>query len=164
MSRAVGFDERVGLVVREGAVHLEAQARRAAGQAIEQPGRHQARHAVAGVEDHVEGRDATGIDEAHHVLDVLVEERRGREGAALRRRRGNRPPRDHVADVREAGVAAERKRVAADQLGPVVRFGVVRGGDLRAAIEPGPGDAEVDHVGRDRPKSTTAAPCSGPRR
>ena len=54
---AVLFDERVGLVVRERAVDLEAQRRRPAGQPIEEQRRDQAGHAAAGVEHDVERLD-----------------------------------------------------------------------------------------------------------
>ena len=51
------LDQRIGLVVRECAIHLEAQSRRLEGQAIEQLGRHDAGHTAAGVEHDVEGLD-----------------------------------------------------------------------------------------------------------
>ena len=70
---AVLLDERVGLVVREAAVDLEAQPRRPAGQPLEQLRRDQAAHAAAGVEHDVERLDDRRIDERHHVLDVGVE-------------------------------------------------------------------------------------------
>ena len=54
---AVLLDERVGLVVRERAVDLEAQPRRPAGQPVEEPRRDQAAHAAAGVEHDVERLD-----------------------------------------------------------------------------------------------------------
>ena len=54
---AVLFDERVGLVVRKASVDLEAQARRPAGQPLEQLRRDQPAHAAAGVEDDVERLD-----------------------------------------------------------------------------------------------------------
>ena len=54
---AVLFDERVGFVIGEAAVDLEAEPRRPAGQPIEQQRRDQAAHAAAGVEHDVERLD-----------------------------------------------------------------------------------------------------------
>ena len=51
------LDQRVGLVVRERAVDVETEPRRLAGQTLEEPRRHQARHAAAGVEHDVERLD-----------------------------------------------------------------------------------------------------------
>ncbi len=56
--------------------------------------------------------------------------------------------RDHVANLADAGVAAERKRLAADHLDAVVFLRVVRRGDLGSAIVAIAGDGEVHHVGR----------------
>ena len=54
---AVLFDERVGLVVGEAAVDVEAEPRRPAGQPVEQLRRDEPAHAAAGVEDDVERPD-----------------------------------------------------------------------------------------------------------
>ena len=54
---AVLLDERIGLVVREAAVDLEAQPRRLAGQPVEQLRRDEAAHAAAGIEHDVERLD-----------------------------------------------------------------------------------------------------------
>ena len=54
---AVLLDQRIGLVVRERAVHLEAEPRGPAGQPIEQQRRDQAGDAAAGVEHDVERLD-----------------------------------------------------------------------------------------------------------
>ncbi len=54
---AVFFDQRVGFVIGKPAVDLEAEPRRPAGEAIEQPGGDQPAHAAAGVEHDVEGPD-----------------------------------------------------------------------------------------------------------
>ena len=55
---------------------------------------------------------------------------------------------DHVADVADAGVAAERQRLGAHHLDAVVLLRIVRRGDLRAAFEAVVDDREVHHVGR----------------
>ena len=65
---------------------------------------------------------------------------------------GNRAADQHVADLAEAGFAAERERLAAHHLDAVVLAGVVRRGDLRAAFEPLAGHREVQHVGRHHPE------------
>ena len=71
---AVLFDERVGLVVGEAAVHLEAERRQLpGGDAGEELRRDQAGHAAAGVEHDVEGLDGLLVDERHDVADVVVE-------------------------------------------------------------------------------------------
>ena len=54
---AVFFDQRVGLVVREPAVDLEAQTRRPARELVEQFRRDQPGHPAAGIEDDVERPD-----------------------------------------------------------------------------------------------------------
>ena len=51
------LDERVGFVVREAAVDLEAEPRRPAGQPLEQLRRDEPAHAAAGVEHDVERLD-----------------------------------------------------------------------------------------------------------
>ena len=70
-------------------------------------------------------------------------------GEPARRRGGRRQAivGDHVADVADAGVAAERQRLGADHLDAVVLPGIVRGGDLRAAFEAVVDDGEVHLVG-----------------
>ena len=61
---AVLLDERVGLVVGEAAVHLHAHRDDPAGQPLEQLRRHQPAHAVAGIEDALNGLiDASSMNE-----------------------------------------------------------------------------------------------------
>ena len=45
------------------------------------------------------------------------------------------------------GIAAERQRAGAHHLDAVVLLRIVRGRDLRAAVEPVVDDGEVQHVG-----------------
>ena len=80
---AVFLDERVGLVIGKPAVDLEAEARRLAGEAIEELRRDEPAHAAAGVEHDVEGPDDAGIDERHHVRHVGVEHVVGRHAAPV---------------------------------------------------------------------------------
>ena len=75
------FFSRIGLVIGERAVHLEAEPRGPAGEAIEDARGHDAADAAPGVEHHVEGFHRGRLDERHHVLDVRVEQGRpGRPG------------------------------------------------------------------------------------
>ncbi len=53
-------------------------------------------------------------------LDVVVEHVACLDAAAWARRRGNRVRRHHVADLADAGVAGQRKRLAPDHLDAVV--------------------------------------------
>ena len=78
-------------------VDLEAEARRPAGQPVEQPRRDEAAHAAAGVEHDVERADDGRVDERHDVLDVRLEHvlwltapRRGAAAAAGGRRQSCR--------------------------------------------------------------------------
>ena len=148
---AVFFDERVGLVVGEGPVHLHAHRDHLAGQPLEQLRRHQAAHAVAGVEHALERLDRGLVDEREHVLDVGGHDVPARPASRRRRRRRQRAVLDHVADVAQPGVAAERQRLGAHHLDAVVLRRVVRRGDLRAAFQSRAGDGEVHHVGRHHP-------------
>ena len=104
--------------------------------------------AVAGVEHDVERLDDRRVDERHHVLDVVVEHVASATACpASRPPAAGVPAGDHVADVADAGVAAERKRLAPHHLDAVVFLGVVRRGDLRAAVVAVARDGEVHHVG-----------------
>ena len=60
---------------------------------------------------------------------------------------GRRPGGDHVADVVDAGVAAQRERLPPDHLDAVVLLRIVRRGDLRAAVVAVARDGVVEHVG-----------------
>ena len=146
---AVLRDERIGFVVRKAAVDVEAQPRRATRQPIEEPRRDESAHAAAGVEHDVERPDDRRIDERHDVTDVLVERVLRRDGAAPPRRRRDGVAANHLADLGQTLVAAERERLAAHHLHPVVLFRIVRGGDLDAAVVAVAGDREIQHVGRD---------------
>ncbi len=82
------------------------------------------------------------------MVDVAVEDVFLRDRAALGRRRRQFAVHDHVADVVDAGVAAQRKRALAHELRAVVLLGVVRRRNLRAAGMISAGDGEIHHVGR----------------
>ena len=56
---------------------------------------------------------------------------------------GNRAGQDHLLHLLDAGFAAERKRLLAHHLAAVVLLGIVRRGDLRAAVEAVGGHREV---------------------
>ena len=130
---AVLLDERVGFVVRERAVHLEAQrassGRAGARTAAARPGRPcRCRRRATTLNGLIDRR----IDERHHVLDVVVDARRCVETVpGVARRRRQRAAGDHVADVADARVAAERERLRRTILMPLYSFGIVRRGDLR---------------------------------
>ena len=150
---AVLLDQRVGLVVREAAVDLEAEPRRPAGQPLEQLRRDQPAHPAAGVEDDVERLDDRRIDERHHVLDVR---RRARPSSSpaprRRRRRRQRVAGNHVADVGDARVAAQRKRLlAAPSSCRCTASGLCEAVICDAAVVAVARDGEVQHVGRDHP-------------
>ena len=100
---------------------------------------------------HLNGLIERRVDEREHVLDVGGEDVPRRPPPGRRRRRRQRALLDHVADVAQPGVAAERQRLGAHHLDAVVLRRVVRRGDLRAAFEARAGDGEVHHVGRHHP-------------
>ena len=134
------------------AVHVEAQRRQLAGRdAGEELRSDQAGHAAAGVQHDVEGLDRRLVDERHDVVDVVVEHVLMRERAADRRRRRQRVRRDHLADLADAGVAAQGEGLAPDHLDAVVLLRVVRRRDLHAAVMAVPRHGEIHHVGRDHP-------------
>jgi hypothetical protein len=100
-------------VVGERPVDLKAQARGLAGQHVEKTRRHQAGHAAAGIEHHVEWLDDLRIDEGHDLLDVGIQQAARLEAAGSGGGRWERAGRDHVADVADAGITGQRKRFRA---------------------------------------------------
>ena len=64
----------------------------------------------------------------------------------------NFPSQRTIADLQESRVAADGQRAAAHDLHPRVLLGVVRRGDLDAAVEPLRPDREVEHLGADHPE------------
>ena len=158
---AILFDERVGLVVGEGAIHVEAERRQLLdGEPLEQPGRHESGHAAAAVEHDIERLDGLLVDEGHHVRDVVLQDFLAGQRSLRGGWRRQRAVADHVADLADAGVAAQWKRLAPDHLDPVVLLRIVRRRDLHAAVVAVPGDGEVHHVGRNHPVVDDVAPCS----
>jgi hypothetical protein len=143
----VVLDERIRLMVRKRPVDGEAEARRPAGELVEQRRCHEAAHTAAGVEHDVERLDDRRVDEGQHLLDVLRQDVVGPHRARRRRRRRQPVGGDHVADVADAGIAAERGGAFPDHLDAVVLLRVVRGGDLRAALEVVLDDRVIQHVG-----------------
>ena len=118
------------------------------GKLIEQARRDQPGDAAAAVEHDVERLDDRRIDERHHVLDVAVHDvALASTVPGVAAGGGMRAGEDHLLHLLDARLAAERKRLAPHQLAAVVLLGIVRRGDLRAAVEPVGGDGEVHHVG-----------------
>ena len=122
---AVFFDQRIGFVVREVAVDLKTQPGRQARQLIEHPGRGNGGRPAAGIEDHFERFDDRRVDERHDVPDVLMKRIAVRHVAALVRRLGQVASGNHVANVVDAGLAAQGKRAFTHQLHAVVLLRVV---------------------------------------
>ena len=147
---AVLLEQRVGLVVGEGAVDLEVHLDAANGRALEDERGELAGDAVGGVHDDAERR----------------QRRRRRRTRRCRRRPGTGPPPrsrrraaaagalgDRLTALLELGdalLAAERQRPCADELHAVVLRRVVRCGDHGAAVEAARGDAVVEHLGGDQ--------------
>ena len=122
---AVLLDQRIGFVVREGAVDLEAQLRHLAGKPVEQLRRDQPGHAAAGVEHDGERLDDRRIDEGHHLLDVVGHDVPRRDASrACAAGGGQAIVGDHVADVADPGVAAQRQRTGPHHLHAVVLPGL----------------------------------------
>ena len=145
---AVLFDERIGLVVGEGAVHLEAQPRRPARQAIEQMRRDQRRRCRC----RRRARTLNGWIIAGSMNPITCSTYGAMMSppshrAARGRRRRQRAAEHHLLHLADARLAAEREGLAPHQLAAVVLLRVVRRGDLRAAVEAGARHGVVHHVG-----------------
>ncbi len=126
----VGRVERVGLVVGEGAVQFEVHRYEVEGQAGEDRGDGVAAHAVARVDDDLEGPGGAEVDEGAQVGRVVGEGVApgdlARTGHGLRGA-GVAPAFHQGAYLGEAGVLADRGGARAAQLDAVVPRGVVRG-------------------------------------
>ncbi len=159
---AVLGQERVRLVVREGAVGLEVAAHDLdLGQPLQHRREHHAGHAVRRVGHDRERLDRARVDEREHALDELLP-----DVVRLRPVPGSDPgacPKGQraVADVEQARLAADRQRPAADDLHARVVLRVVRGGDGDAAVEPELADREIDHLGADEPELEHVGACLG---
>jgi hypothetical protein len=132
---------------REGAIDVEAQLRRLARQLIEQQRCDESGHSAAGVEHDSERLDHRRIDERHHLLDILEQDvarqHAARGGGDVRQAIAD----DHVADLAEPRIAAERQRARAHHFDAVVLLRVMRRGNLRAPFQAIVDDGKVEHVG-----------------
>src|SRR3954453_12553148 len=143
---AVLGQQRVRLVVREGAVWLEEAAHRLElGQLLEHGRQHRAGHAVRGVDHDLERLDRLRVDEREDALDVLLPDV-VRLDRAPRTGPGSGPGHGPVADLEQPGLPADGQRARADDLQSRVLLRVVRGGDREAAVEPELADREIDHL------------------
>ena len=116
---------------------------------LEQRADHRAGHPVAAVDDDAQRLDRAGVDELQRVgLEVFVDLDLldGAAAGRVREARGDRAP-----DVLDAGVAAERDRALADELGARVGLRVVRGRAHEAAVELARADEPVEHLAADLP-------------
>jgi hypothetical protein len=80
------------------------------------------------------------------VRDIVLEHVRCRQRAWRGGWGRQRAAGHHVPDLANPGVTTERERLAADQFHAVVLFRIVRGRDLRAAVEPAARGRVVQHV------------------
>jgi hypothetical protein len=111
---------------------------------------HRTGHAVATVEHHAQRADRRGIDERERArlelgVDVHLLDAAGRD---VGRGQAVDDERAHVADP---GVARQRQRALAHELGARVGLRVVRGRAHQAAVELARPDEEVEHLGADHP-------------
>ena len=149
--RAVLLEQRVWLVVREGAVRLEVAADDLdLRQPIEHRRQHRAGHAVGGVDDDPQRRDRVDVDEGEHLVDEAGPDVERRDLAALRDRAESGL--GAHAHVLEARVAADGQRPGPDDLHARVLLRIVRRGDADPAVEPELADRVVDHLGADHPE------------
>ena len=148
---AVLGEERVRLVIREGAVRLEVVRDGVDRDPFEHGRQHHAGHPVRRVDHHAPLLDRIEVDEGQHLVhegrkDILLPDLSW-DLVPGRGRRGHGP----VADVQKARVAADGQRASAHDLHPGVLLRVVRRGHLDAAVEPEVADGEVEHLGADEP-------------
>ena len=141
----LGLD-RVGGVVREGAVELAVEDPQVEGQTVEHARHDQAAHAVGGVGDDPQRPQHRGVDEAPHVGTELLEHVDGFDGAR------DLGPLDDAGldrgpDLAQSGLLADRRGSGAAQLDAVVLRGVVAGGEHRRRCVEAAG-REVREVGR----------------
>src|SRR5690606_935284 len=118
----VGRVEGVGLVGGEGAVAVGVHRDEGERQPGEHGGGGVAAHAVAGVDDDLQGADGGQVDEGAQVGRVGVQRVAGADGAGDGRRFGRSvraPPLDEGADLGETGVLADGGGSRAAQLDPV---------------------------------------------
>ena len=149
---AVLRQQRVRLVVREGAVRVEVAADGVDRQTLQDGREHRAAHPVGGVDHDAERLDLFDVDERRGrgrrkpARCRKTESFRGlQQGSDPGFPRAQRP----VADVQQPRFAADGQRAFADDLHPRVLLRVVRGGDGDAAVEAERADREIDHLGAD---------------
>ena len=143
--------ERVRLVVREGAVGLEVAAHgvdsaaaRAPAAASCPPSRWRRRSTTRS------GRIAAGS--TNESTRSTKPGQMSSSRTSPRRVARAEPAQRAVADVQQPRLAADRQRAAPDDLHARVLLRVVRGGDADAAVEPELADREVDHLRADHPE------------
>ena len=151
--------ERVGLVVGERAVELEVHRDEVERQAREDGRDGVPAHAVARVDDDLQGADLREVDEGAQVGRVVVEGVAPGEGARLRGRLGDarlQPLLGQFADLGEARVLSDGGGAGTAHLDAVVLGRVVRGREHRAGqVERarrvvqlvGRAQADLGHVG-----------------
>ncbi len=116
------------------------------GQVLEHGREHHAGHPVRGVDHDLERLDRLDVDERERALDVLLPDVVRLDlsrGQSLGRGRIGHGP---VADLQQAGLAADRERALADDLQTRVLLRVMRGRDRDPAVEPQLADREIDHL------------------
>ena len=154
----VGGLDRVGLVVREGAVELEEQRHEVDVDPAEHRRRGEPGHAVARVDDH---REVTAVHRRQReqvggvvVQHVLLGDASGRLGDR------RLTPGDAVADLGEPGLHADGRGERTAHLDAVVAGRVVARGEHRArALHPA--RREVELVGRGQPDQHHVGACLG---
>ena len=121
-----------------------------AAQRLEDRSDHRPRHPVAAVEHDPQRPDRGRVDERERAapelradVDLLAAPRLAVRLAHARD--------DERADVADAGVARQRERALAHELGPGVRLRVVRRRAHEPAVEPARADEEVEHLRPDHP-------------
>ena len=96
----------------------------------------------------VERLDDRRVDELEDVLEIVLDHFAALVAAHRRLARRQLARHDHLPDLLQADVAAQRLGVPGDQLDAVVFLRVVRRRDLRAAVQPVAAHREIHHVGR----------------
>ncbi len=140
--------DRVGLMIREGAVQLEEERGELAGQVFENERQHLAGHAIAGVDGNPHRPDGGDIDHRQCVRD----KRRGNVTliqVAMATGIAKLAGQDEVANLANALIHRERARFLAAELESVVFGGVMGCSNHHAGREAVLADGEIEAIGRD---------------